>query len=126
MDERFFLFCEEPDLCLRMKQAGWQIRHLPSLTVLHHGHGERWHEKLLAQEAYSRRLYMQKHFSAPRRLVGTGALALGYGARAALIGRDRGLTRRRHSAALRALRTLVGSAPPPFGEPPHQAVSRRD
>ena len=35
MDERFFLFCEEPDLCLRMKQAGWRIRHLPSLTVLH-------------------------------------------------------------------------------------------
>ena len=126
MDERFFLFCEEPDLCLRMKQAGWRIRHLPSLTVLHHGHGERWHDTLLAQEAYSRRLYMQKHFSAPRRLLGTAALGLGYGARAALIGRDRGLTRRRHSAALQALRTLVGAVPPPFGEPPPQAVSRRD
>ena len=30
MDERFFLFCEETDLCLRIKQAGWEIRHVPT------------------------------------------------------------------------------------------------
>ena len=28
-DERFFLFSEETDLCLRIKQAGWDIVHLP-------------------------------------------------------------------------------------------------
>ena len=28
MDERSFIYSEEPDLCLRMRKAGWQIRHL--------------------------------------------------------------------------------------------------
>ena len=28
-DERFFLFSEEVDLCWRIRQAGWDIRHLP-------------------------------------------------------------------------------------------------
>ena len=29
MDERFFIFSEEPDLCYRIKQAGWDVRHFP-------------------------------------------------------------------------------------------------
>ena len=36
MDERFFLQCEEPDLCLRMRRAGWSVRHLPLMTIVHH------------------------------------------------------------------------------------------
>ena len=35
-DERFFIYSEETDLCLRIKSAGWDIRHLPIMTVLHH------------------------------------------------------------------------------------------
>ena len=35
MDERFFIYSEEPDLCLRMKRAGWDIRHLPQMTIIH-------------------------------------------------------------------------------------------
>ncbi len=123
MDERFFLYCEEPDLCLRMKQAGWKIRHVPTMTILHHGHGDRWQARFLAQEAYSRRLYMAKHFSLPRRIAGMAALAVGYAARAALRGGDTDLKERRRTATLLALKTLVGLAPPPFGEPPGQAVS---
>ena len=29
MDERFFLYCEETDLCLRIRQAGWIVVHFP-------------------------------------------------------------------------------------------------
>ena len=36
LDERFFLYCEEPDLCLRVMRAGWRVRHLPQLTIRHH------------------------------------------------------------------------------------------
>ena len=36
-DERFFVYSEEVDLCLRIKRAGWKIVHLPTMTILHHG-----------------------------------------------------------------------------------------
>ena len=45
MDERFFLFCDETDLCLRIKQAGWEVRHLPDLTILHHAGKAGWNPK---------------------------------------------------------------------------------
>src|SRR5581483_11936997 len=35
-DERFFMYSEETDLCRRIKTAGWQIRHVPHMTILHH------------------------------------------------------------------------------------------
>lgn len=34
-DEAYFLYYEETDLCLRMKQAGWHVRLVPSVSVLH-------------------------------------------------------------------------------------------
>jgi GT2 family glycosyltransferase len=36
-DEGFFLYCEEVDWCLRAKERGWQIWHVPTATVTHHG-----------------------------------------------------------------------------------------
>ena len=71
MDERFFLFCDENDLCLRIKQAGWEVRHLPDLTIMHHTGKAGWNPKLEAQGAYAKRLYMRKHFSPPHRLAAT-------------------------------------------------------
>ena len=37
LDERFFMFCEEIDWCYRAKQAGWDIRYLPSARIIHYG-----------------------------------------------------------------------------------------
>jgi len=34
-DERFFLYYEETDLCLRAKQAGWQIFYNPQAAIMH-------------------------------------------------------------------------------------------
>src|SRR6187200_2535580 len=81
MDERFFLFCDENDLCLRIKQAGWEVRHLPDVTILHHAGKAGLNPKLDAQGAYAKRLYMRKHFSPAHRVAATAALALGYGVR---------------------------------------------
>jgi hypothetical protein len=36
-DERFFLYCEEVDLCRRIKQAGYKIRYWGDLLVTHYG-----------------------------------------------------------------------------------------
>ena len=47
MDESLFFYFEEPDLCLRARDAGWATMHLPSLTIVHYGGNqgverERW------------------------------------------------------------------------------------
>jgi N-acetylglucosaminyl-diphospho-decaprenol L-rhamnosyltransferase len=34
-DERYFMYCEDTDLCLRMQLAGWRLRHVPGVQVVH-------------------------------------------------------------------------------------------
>ena len=36
MDERFFMYWEDADLCRRMWKNGWKVRYFPQATVLHH------------------------------------------------------------------------------------------
>jgi GT2 family glycosyltransferase len=36
-DERFFLYYEETDLCLRARRAGWKIYFFPGAEVIHVG-----------------------------------------------------------------------------------------
>ena len=36
LDERFFLYEEDVDLCLRVRQAGWRIFYTPRAVVMHH------------------------------------------------------------------------------------------
>ncbi len=36
-DERFFLYCEEVDWCMRAKRRGWTIAHVPAAVVTHAG-----------------------------------------------------------------------------------------
>lgn len=37
LDEGYFMYVEEVDLCYRLKQAGWQVYHVPAAQVVHHG-----------------------------------------------------------------------------------------
>jgi hypothetical protein len=115
MDERFFLYCEETDFCLRMRQAGWNVVHFPQMTIFHQS-STRPDETLSRQMAFARRQYFAKHFAAVDRVMATLALGLGYAIRS--IGPGRGLDdRRRRAAARAALATLLGLVPPPFGYP---------
>jgi N-acetylglucosaminyl-diphospho-decaprenol L-rhamnosyltransferase len=36
LDERFFMYCEEIDWCMRIKKAGWQIVCCPQAEVVHY------------------------------------------------------------------------------------------
>ncbi len=36
MDERFFMYFEDADLCRRAREAGWLAYYLPRVEVLHH------------------------------------------------------------------------------------------
>ncbi len=37
LDESYFMYTEEMDLCYRMAQAGWELWHVPAATVTHYG-----------------------------------------------------------------------------------------
>jgi N-acetylglucosaminyl-diphospho-decaprenol L-rhamnosyltransferase len=37
MDEHYFMYSEEPDWCLRMVSAGWQVWYTPTARILHYG-----------------------------------------------------------------------------------------
>jgi GT2 family glycosyltransferase len=120
MDERFFLFSDEPDLCLRIRRAGWRILHSPAMTIVHHAGKAGVDGRLLAQEVYARGIYARKHFAPPHRLLYLGALAARYGLRATLPGGEHADERR--TASRRALRTLAGRETPPFGLPPATSI----
>lgn len=122
LDERFFIYSEETDFCLRIVRAGWEIRHFPSLTIIHHAGKGGFNPRMVSQEAYARRQYLHKHHGPAGVAVGVGLLALRYGLRAVGGGRDGAVNRARRAASRRALATLLGLAEPPFGPPPQQAV----
>jgi GT2 family glycosyltransferase len=121
MDERFFLYSEETDLCLRIKQAGWEIRHLPYVTILHHENKAGWNPRLDAQAAYAKRQYFRKHLSPLHRLAATAGLILGYSIRSVFGGGGPG----RRKSARAALATLFGRRPPPFGAPSQVALTHK-
>ncbi len=127
LDERFFLLCEEPDLCLRVKRAGWQVRHLPQMTILHHAGKHRASPRMLAQEAYARKQYARKHFNPVYRGLFLTALGVRYLIRAAVPSSSGNADRlARREGARRALLTLLGRVEPPFGMPPSTAVEPAD
>jgi GT2 family glycosyltransferase len=121
-DERFFVYSEEVDLCRRIKRAGWRVVHLPSMTIVHHAGKAGFNPRVAAQDAFSRRQYLEKNAGLIEQLLCMGGLGLGYAIRAvAPVSRNDARERRR--AARSALLTLLGKRPPPFGQPPAQAVA---
>jgi N-acetylglucosaminyl-diphospho-decaprenol L-rhamnosyltransferase len=112
-DERFFLFSEETDLCWRIKQAGWEIAHLPELTIRHYEHEGGLGAQLEAQAAYARLQFARKHFSRPGSY--RGAMALRYSLRVGLCSLRGDRRRGQRLAARQALATTL-SRQPPFGE----------
>jgi GT2 family glycosyltransferase len=122
MDERFFLFCEEPDLCMGIKRAGWDIAYVPAMTVFHAFGKAGFDGRLVAQEAYAHKQYLAKHASRAARVLGVAALCAGHALRGLVGGRDAALRADRRSSSRRALRTLLGLEPPPFGAPAAHAL----
>jgi GT2 family glycosyltransferase len=122
LDERFFIYSEEPDLCLRMKRAGWGTRHLPTMTIVHHAGKGGLRPKMVAQDVFTRRQYANKHFAPAHRAAYLAAVGARHVVRATAPGGESGPQRR--AAARLALRTLVGRQAPPFGAPPQTAIKR--
>lgn len=114
LDDGFFLYSEEIDWCHRFRLAGWDVRHLPLMTITHHC-GETDRPDLVAQMASSRLRFAYKHFSRPRALGIRAALAFGHLLRLACfapLATRRTPLRRRVRAEARGLAVLCGAAPP--------------
>lgn len=123
LDERFFIYSEETDLCLRIKNAGWEVRHLPTMTIIHHAGKGGIRPKMVAQDAYTRRQYAQKHFQQPQRGLFLAAVFARHAIRAIAPGAGEH-ARTRRAAARRAIKALCGFEQPPFGSPPGTALAK--
>lgn len=64
LDERFFMYCEDVDFCLRARQAGWTTRYHPGLSVRHQvaGSTRRTPARMLFERHRSLWRYYLKHF----------------------------------------------------------------
>lgn len=61
LDEGFFMYSEDTDLCRRLRLAGWEIAFEPAAVVQHVGGASRPRAELLPALAASRVRYAQKH-----------------------------------------------------------------
>lgn len=116
LDERFFLYSEETDWCYRFIRAGWQVLHLPLMSVIHHTEQAK-RPDLAAQLSYAKLLFARKHYGRLRAGAIRWALALRHllrlPARAAA-GRWRPELAWGAAAERHALAVLLGLTPPPF------------
>jgi N-acetylglucosaminyl-diphospho-decaprenol L-rhamnosyltransferase len=60
-DERFFLYCEDKDLCRRIRTVGYDIRYEPSAVCRHDGGASAPRTMLISVAAESRARYADKH-----------------------------------------------------------------
>ena len=62
MDERFFMYFEDADLCRRARKAGWLVSYLPQVEVFHHtGGSSRSQPRAIWNLHKSAFLYHRKH-----------------------------------------------------------------
>jgi GT2 family glycosyltransferase len=63
MDERFFLYWEDADLCRRLHESGWRIAYYPGATVVHVGGRSSIHAESASLIAFHKSAYalFRKH-----------------------------------------------------------------
>jgi GT2 family glycosyltransferase len=64
-DESFFMYSEDEDLCLRLRQRGWTICYSATATARHHGAASTSQNsfEMLRQFYFSQMLFVSKHYS---------------------------------------------------------------
>ena len=81
LDEEFFMYFEDVDLCRRLRQQGYRVRHLAEAEIIHFiGRSSgRDHERLQLVWEFSRIRYIEKHFPPVKCLLMKGWIAGGTG-----------------------------------------------
>ena len=106
LDESFFHYSEDVDICARVWRSGREVRFVPAALAEHEGGASAPRARLLPILAASRIRYSAKHDSAPVRLASRASVALG-AATHVVVARS-SATRRGH---LRALGVALAAAP---------------
>lgn len=102
MDERFFLYCEDIDLCRRLGGAGYRVGYEPGAIAQHEGGASAPRTTTHAIYARSRVTYARKHYRRPLVPLERLGIALGEVTHAVAAVR-RPAKARGHVAALRAV-----------------------
>ena len=106
LDDGFFLYCEDTDLCLRIRQVGYEVHFEPTATVVHEGGASASRSSLLHVAAASRVRYARKHrhrIAALLERVGIGLGAFTH----MLVGRGGAEDRAGHAESLRQVASRV-------------------
>ena len=107
-DPKYFMYCEDMDLCRRLAEAGWRNVYVPTAVITHVG-GQSTQadpqraKRMLAEHHRSLYRYLSEHYPGPRWALVRGALAAGLAARYLLAARVRAIgegTRPTRSAEL--------------------------
>jgi GT2 family glycosyltransferase len=101
-DERFFLYCEDMDLCRRVWNSGHSVRYVAGAAVRHIGGASSGAGETQPILARSRVLYVRKHYRPLSARVHAFGVALGE-ATHAVTAIKRPRSRRGHLAAVRAV-----------------------
>lgn len=73
LDEQFFMYTEEVDLCYRAKKEGFEVWFSPAGTVIHHWGGESAsNRRVILWSMGSQMLFFQKHFTGIERSLVMG------------------------------------------------------
>lgn len=81
LDEEFFMYFEDVDLCRRVAQLGYRVRHIANAEIVHFiGRSSgRDRERLQLVWEFSRIRYVEKHFSPIKCVLMKGWIAVGAG-----------------------------------------------
>jgi GT2 family glycosyltransferase len=101
-DERFFLYCEDVDLCHRLWNAGHEVRYEPAAVARHVGGASAPRGTTLPIYARSRVLYARKYYSRPAVAIERVGVAIGELTHA-LVSLARPAKARAHVLALQAV-----------------------
>lgn len=102
MDERFFMYFEDVDLCRRLHRCGYRVRHIADVEIVHllGKSSERARRQLNVQWELSRIRYVEKHFTQPWGLLMKGWIAGGVMRKLLLAGCSHASERRQEIRAM--------------------------
>jgi len=83
LDESFFFYCEEIDLCKRIREVGWEIVFFPHAEVIHYIRGSSSKEPVRFRKQFvlSNYKYWQKHHSSFARFLFISIFLFSYSSR---------------------------------------------